>query len=197
MLKKKIGKQPKKLALGEKEKWEKGDPEEDPDGEEPDSTDNEQEDDVVKEEDDDDNLDDDYGGEDDETKADYPEAEEGDESSCMYKVAYKNASDDEEPEEEYISDEEVKEKPKNQIVDNANRSSKKILFQKERVRVLGIRAKQLSMGAKPMLQNVEKYSPKEVAKLELANGVLPIIIERTFPDGSKERWKTSELKIVN
>jgi len=67
----------------------------------------------------------------------------------------------------------------------------------ERVRVLGERSKQISLNAKPMIKGVEKLDPKEIAQLELKMGVLPIIIIRTLPTGQKERWKVSELKIVN
>jgi len=83
------------------------------------------------------------------------------------------------------------------IVDNSERETKPILTKYERVRILGDRAKQLSLGAKPMLLNVEHYGPKDIARLELEKGVIPFIIERPLPDGRYERWKVSELKIVN
>jgi len=67
----------------------------------------------------------------------------------------------------------------------------------ERVRLLGDRAKQLSLGAKPMIKGLETVNPKEVAKLELEKGVMPLIIERVLPNGKKERWYTHELKIIN
>ena len=67
----------------------------------------------------------------------------------------------------------------------------------ERVRLLGERSKQLSLGAKPMIKNVENLNPKEVAKLELENKVMPLIVIRTLPNGLKEKWKVSELEIIN
>jgi len=67
----------------------------------------------------------------------------------------------------------------------------------ERVRLLGERAKQLSLGAKPMIKNVDNMNPKDVAKLELENKVMPLIIIRTLPNGVKEKWKISELEIIN
>ena len=48
-----------------------------------------------------------------------------------------------------------------------------------------------------MVKGAEKLDPKEIAKLELKMGVLPIIIIRTLPTGQKERWKVNELQIVN
>jgi DNA-directed RNA polymerase subunit K/omega len=67
----------------------------------------------------------------------------------------------------------------------------------ERVRLLGERAKQLSLGAKPMIKNVDNMNPKDIAKLELENKVIPLIIIRTLPNGVKEKWKVSELEIIN
>ena len=67
----------------------------------------------------------------------------------------------------------------------------------ERVRLLGERAKQISLGAKPMVKNVDNLGPKEIARLELEQKVLPLIIIRTLPNGLKEKWRVNELLIVN
>jgi DNA-directed RNA polymerase subunit K/omega len=83
------------------------------------------------------------------------------------------------------------------IVNNKDRITKPVLFKFERVRIIGDRTKQLSLGAKPMLLNVDKLEPKRIAELELEKGVLPFIIERPMPNGKYERWKVSELKVVN
>ena len=64
----------------------------------------------------------------------------------------------------------------------------------ERVRLLGDRAQQLALGAKPMLKNIEGLSTKEIAELEIKNNVIPLIIERPLPNGKKERWYISELE---
>ena len=55
----------------------------------------------------------------------------------------------------------------------------------ERARVMGARALQISMGA-PMLLDVpgSMKSPIELAELELREGVLPISIRRSLPDGT-------------
>ena len=57
----------------------------------------------------------------------------------------------------------------------------------EKARVVGARALQLSMGS-PMLvklteEDLEKinYNPIEIAKLELAKGVIPIDVTRAMP----------------
>ena len=63
--------------------------------------------------------------------------------------------------------------------------------------VTGERAKQLSLGAKPMVKNVDNLGPKEIARLELEQKVLPLIIIRTLPNGLKEKWRVNELVIVN
>jgi DNA-directed RNA polymerase subunit K/omega len=73
--------------------------------------------------------------------------------------------------------------------------SKPILTKYEFVRLLTDRTKQLAQGAKPMLKNVENMSSKEIAKLELKNKIIPLIIERPIPNSNSERWKLSELEI--
>lgn len=77
------------------------------------------------------------------------------------------------------------------------RLSKPILFKYEKVRLLSTRAKQLAHGAKPMLKNTEGLSSKEIALLELKNKIIPLIIERPIPNSGIERWKLSELEIVD
>jgi len=57
----------------------------------------------------------------------------------------------------------------------------------ERARVVGARALQISMGA-PVLIDVSQSSksPIDIALLELEQGVLPISIRRTLPDGESQ-----------
>jgi DNA-directed RNA polymerase subunit K len=67
----------------------------------------------------------------------------------------------------------------------------------ERVRLLGDRAVQLATGAKPMIKNASSLDPKTIAKMELEKGLMPLCIIRTLPNGEKEKWKVSELKIYS
>jgi DNA-directed RNA polymerase subunit K/omega len=57
----------------------------------------------------------------------------------------------------------------------------------ERARVVGARALQISMGA-PVLIDVSQCSksPIDIALMELEQGVLPISIRRTLPDGESQ-----------
>ena len=65
----------------------------------------------------------------------------------------------------------------------------------ERVRVLGTRAKQISLGAKILVRNVDltTKTPIEIAKIELGLGIIPFKIRRPLPNGKVEEWKISEL----
>lgn len=83
----------------------------------------------------------------------------------------------------------------NNIVKNEDRITKKILTKYEYVRLLSERTVQLSEGASSMINNTENLSYKEIAKLEIHNKVIPLIIERVLPNGLKERFKISELEI--
>lgn len=82
-------------------------------------------------------------------------------------------------------------------VASADRITKPIMTKYERVRVLGERRKQLAQGAKPMIKEYDGLDPQHIANMELKLGVIPFIIVRILPDGKKEQWKISELKVVN
>lgn len=125
------------------------------------------------------------------------EEESGDEE-CLYNLTKKKNIIDidlEEGEDNFDDEEELEQKNKiaSKYVKPDERVTKPFLFEFERVRILGERAKQLSLGAKPMLKNIENYDPKMIARMELKNKVLPLIILRELPDGRIEKWKVSEL----
>ena len=77
------------------------------------------------------------------------------------------------------------------------RLSKPILTKYERVRLLSVRSRQLAQGAKPMLKNTSGLSSKEVALLELKHKIIPLDIERPIPNCGVEKWKLSELEILD
>ena len=55
----------------------------------------------------------------------------------------------------------------------------------ERVRIVGARALQLSLGAPMLIELPQRISdPIDIALAELKEGVLPMTIRRTLPDGS-------------
>jgi DNA-directed RNA polymerase subunit K/omega len=121
------------------------------------------------------------------------EGEEGDE--CLYKITKKKTTIDIELDvvEDNFEEDDEDNKKKSLYVKPDERITKPFLFEFERVRILGERARQLSLGAKPMLKNIENFDPKIIAKMELANKVIPLIILRELPDGRIEKWKVSEL----
>jgi DNA-directed RNA polymerase subunit K/omega len=126
------------------------------------------------------------------------DAESGDDE-CLYNLTKKknNIDIDLEEGEDNFDDEEEQEKNKHKHISKyvkpEERVTKPFLFEFERVRILGERAKQISLGAKPMLKNIENYDPKMIARMELQNKILPLIILRELPDGRIEKWKVSEL----
>jgi hypothetical protein len=65
----------------------------------------------------------------------------------------------------------------------------------EIVRVLGIRAKQISVGAKVLIKNIQGETPLEIAIHELLNKMTPFIIKRPLPNNTYELWKINELDI--
>jgi DNA-directed RNA polymerase I, II, and III subunit RPABC2 len=65
----------------------------------------------------------------------------------------------------------------------------------ERARITGARALQLSLGAPVLIELAPRVSdPIDIAMSELKQGVLPMTIRRTLPDGIFEDLALSELK---
>jgi DNA-directed RNA polymerase subunit K len=66
----------------------------------------------------------------------------------------------------------------------------------ERARLIGARALQISMGAPFILKISEedlkriKYNPIEIAKMEYAEGVIPISIKRPLPKHAAQEPET-------
>ncbi len=69
-----------------------------------------------------------------------------------------------------------------------------VMTKYEMVRIIGVRAKQLSLGAKVLLKNPGDLSSLDLAKLELKHNMCPFIIKRPLPNGQIEYWKISELE---
>jgi DNA-directed RNA polymerase I, II, and III subunit RPABC2 len=128
---------------------------------------------------------------------------DGDED-CMYNFFNngKTGDSDEDLDEDGDLDEELeiednKEQKKTLYAIDSERKTKPYLTKYERVHILGFRAKQLSLGAKPMIKNVDNLNAKEIARLELINKKMPFLIKRDLPDGTVELCDVNSLEIVN
>ena len=108
---------------------------------------------------------------------------------CFFKYDDENNSDFDE-EENGITDSIT---GNSSAVPDNERVSINRMTKHEYVRLLGTRTKQLSMGAKPMIKNVQGLSSKEIALLELKNNTTPLIVKRPLPNKRFELWKVSEL----
>jgi DNA-directed RNA polymerase subunit K/omega len=64
----------------------------------------------------------------------------------------------------------------------------------EKVRIIGIRAKQIITGANILLKGIENKTPIEIAELELKHNMIPFKIKRRLPNDRYEIWKLSELE---
>eukprot|EP01130_Rhizamoeba_saxonica_P015979 TRINITY_DN729_c0_g1_i1.p1 TRINITY_DN729_c0_g1~~TRINITY_DN729_c0_g1_i1.p1 ORF type:complete len:126 (-),score=33.45 TRINITY_DN729_c0_g1_i1:30-407(-) len=75
------------------------------------------------------------------------------------------------------------------------RVTTKYMTKYERARILGTRARQISMNA-PILVDLEgETDPLQIALKELRQGKIPLIIRRRLPDGSYEDWSVDQLII--
>jgi|SaaInlStandDraft_7_1057024.scaffolds.fasta_scaffold03903_3 DNA-directed RNA polymerase subunit K/omega len=83
------------------------------------------------------------------------------------------------------------------IVKEINKITRPFLTKYEMVKLLATRTNQLARGAKPMIKNVDySITPKDLAKLELKEKVIPLIVLRPIPNGKPERWKITEFKNI-
>lgn len=107
----------------------------------------------------------------------------------------KKENDDEEIECFYDIEQNEINNIQNNDVPKEDRITMPYLTKYERVRVLGTRAKQISLGAKILVKNIDltTKNPLEIAKIELEHGVIPFKIRRPLPNGKIEEWKISEL----
>lgn len=101
-----------------------------------------------------------------------------DQDNCLY----------EEEEEGDIDDDE-----KIIILTGDDRITAPNLTKYEKVRIIGVRAKQIAMGGKKFIKNVDHKTPKEIALLELEYKLIPFKIRRPLPQNRVEIWKLSEL----
>lgn len=123
----------------------------------------------------------------------------GDEDECIYRFTKKKSEfvADEDIDEEYFSEEEAFIPEDEEYVPDSQRITKPVMTKYERVRLIADRTKQLSLGTKPMITGVENMDPKEIAKLELKQKVMPLVVIRPMPSKRKERWRVSELEVAN
>ncbi|ADN50584.1 DNA-directed RNA polymerase subunit K [Vulcanisaeta distributa] len=65
----------------------------------------------------------------------------------------------------------------------------------ELARIVAARAKQLAMGAQPLInpQELGTFDPIDIAMEEVRRGLLPFIIVRTLPNGKHVRIKLKDL----
>ena len=67
----------------------------------------------------------------------------------------------------------------------------------EKTKILGMRTNQLAQGARPYIVVPEYISNVfDIAKLELEQRKLPMIIKRYMPDGSYEKFRLSDFIII-
>ena len=67
----------------------------------------------------------------------------------------------------------------------------------EKARILGERAKQINMGAKPFVEvEPSMMDGYLIALKELEQKVIPFIIQRPLPNGGSEYWRIRDLEII-
>jgi DNA-directed RNA polymerase I, II, and III subunit RPABC2 len=72
-----------------------------------------------------------------------------------------------------------------------------IMTRYEKARILGERAKQINMGAKPFVEVDESMIDGYLIALkELEQKRMPFIIQRPLPNGGSEYWRISDLEIL-
>ena len=150
-------------------------------------------------------IDEDYENSDDNLEDEIEDSEELEDSDDDELDNDDDDFDDSESKNECINDSEfldsiINERNENEEIKipNDERITHPILTKYERVRILGVRAKQIADGAKVMIKikNKELMSSMEIAEIELKNKVTPFIIKRHINNNRYEHWKISELEQI-
>jgi DNA-directed RNA polymerase subunit K/omega len=82
------------------------------------------------------------------------------------------------------------------IIDEFHKSYP-ILSKYEKTKILGLRAKQINSGSKPLIYfDKPVYDGYLIAIKELEAKKIPFIIKRPFPNGKCEYWKVKDLEII-
>jgi DNA-directed RNA polymerase I, II, and III subunit RPABC2 len=76
---------------------------------------------------------------------------------------------------------------------NSSRKTKNTLSKYEATRILGARATLLSKGAQPLINPDGETDPIEIARMELNERIIPIVIRRYLPNGEYEDWRLQDL----
>lgn len=85
----------------------------------------------------------------------------------------------------------------NIIIDDLHKTVP-ILTKYEKTRILGLRAKQLNNGAKPMIKiDTQVIDGYLIALKELEEKKIPVIIRRPIPGGASEYWHLKDLEIIS
>jgi DNA-directed RNA polymerase subunit K/omega len=93
---------------------------------------------------------------------------------------------------EFLEDHD-KNKLNNNLLTKENRVSSNKLNYYELVRIIGVRVKQLTMGAKPLIKNHKGLQYERIAEEELKLNMIPFKIKRPLPTGKYEIWDLEEL----
>jgi DNA-directed RNA polymerase subunit K/omega len=85
-----------------------------------------------------------------------------------------------------------------ELPENTKKTSNR-LTRYEYTLLVAARALSLSSGAMPVIPYRELgiYEPREIAERELVERVIPLVVQRTLPDGTKEFWHVKDMLIKN
>jgi len=83
------------------------------------------------------------------------------------------------------------------MLDTGDRITDPYMTSFEFARLIGCRDFQLKNGDKPLVDAKNETNTLDIARKELYELVIPLVIIRTLPDGRTECWKVSELYIAD
>ncbi|CAG8683718.1 9484_t:CDS:2 [Acaulospora morrowiae] len=81
------------------------------------------------------------------------------------------------------------------VVQEKERVTTPYMTKYEKARILGTRALQISMNAPILVDRDNEIDPLEIARKELRQKKIPLMVRRFLPDGSYEDWHVRELII--
>ena len=85
----------------------------------------------------------------------------------------------------------------NGIISDELHKTSPILTRFEKARIIGLRAKQINMGASPFIEIPDDIiDGLTIAEMELKEKKIPFIIRRPMPNGGSEYWNLKDLILL-
>lgn len=80
--------------------------------------------------------------------------------------------------------------------DPKKNKTRNILSKYEKAKIIGVRLEQIARGAIPNVPKDKYTNIRDVVAAEFDQHLIPLIVVRRLPDGTKEYWKLEDMVVL-